>query len=353
MASRVNLVINDKMYGGWLDVSVSISIENLAGSFTLSLTDRWTGQDEQVVIRPTDSCVVLINDTVVITGYVDAVNLTLDGSNHTITITGRDKTADLIDCSIINGTGQYKNLNLQQIATRICEPFGIEVVATVNTGAIFTTFNVEQGSTAYESLQKLCSARQCLAMSDGSGNLLITRTGEIDASTPIVEGINMKSGTAAYDNSLRYNKYIVKGQLQGLDDGDVETTAGNMATSTDDGIARYRPLVVVADGQANSADCQKRADWERNTRKGRSRRYSVVTSSWLQALGGELWQLNQLVTLQSQALGVFDKLLIVGITFSLDTSGELTTLELTSPDAYMTIETLPVDEDLNPYLQVS
>lgn len=353
MASEVNLIINDRLYGGWLDVSVNLSIENLSGTFSLSLTDRWSGQDNAVVIKPTDSCVLTINGQVVITGYVDIVNLSIDSGNHTINISGRDKTADLIDCSVANGTGQYKNLSLEEIAQRLCAPFNIPVTATVNTGAIFPTFNIEQGATVYEALQKLCGARQCLAMSNGQGGLLITRAGDSEASTPLALGINIKSGTASYDYSVRFSDYICKGQLQGLDTADPDNISGNMAKSFDSGVVRYRPLVVIADGQANASDCQKRADWERSTRKGRSRRFSIVTAGWLQALGGELWQLNQLVTLQAESLGVFDKLLIASINFSLDESGEVTTLDLTSADAYLTSDfDIAPDEDSNPYLQV-
>lgn len=354
MASIVNLIINEREYGGWLSVGIKISIENLSGTFSLSLTDRWAGQDNVAVIKPTDSCVVTINGIVVITGYVDSVNLTLDGNNHTITVYGRDKTADLIDCSVASGTGQYKNLTLEEIASRICAPFNIPVVSTVDTTAIFPTFNIEQGATAYEALQKLCGARQCLAMSNGQGSLLITRAGDTEASTPLAEGINIKSVTSTYDNSLRFSIYIVKGQMQGTDStDDVDNISGNMAVSSDSGVVRYRPLVIVADGQANAADCQRRADWERSTRIGRARRFSVVTAGWLQAIGGDLWQLNQLVTLKSESTGVYDKLLIASIEFTLDESGELTTLELAPADAYLTSDfDIAPDADTNPYLQI-
>lgn len=349
----VRLTINDTSYDGWLSVNVTTSIENLSGTFSLSLTDRWSGQDTAVVIKPTDSCTLSINGQIVITGYVDVVNLNLDANNHGITVTGRDKTADLIDCCVANGTGQYKNLTLSEIAKRLCAPFNIPVISAVDDGAIFPTFNVEQGATVYETLQKLCGARQCLAMSNGLGSLLITRAGDSEASTPLAQGINIKSGSAAYDNSLRFSQYICKGQLQGADTEEADEIAGNMAMSVDDGVIRYRPLVIVADGQASKADCQKRADWERSTRRGRSRRFSIVTAGWLQELGGDLWQLNQLVTLKSEALGVFDKLLIASINFTLDENGELTTLDLTSADSYLTSDfDVAPDADSNPYLQV-
>lgn len=347
--SEVTLLINSTQYSGWKTVSIDTSIETLSGTFNLNLTSR-TGQNIPVNIKPMDECSVAIDGNVLITGYVDIVNLAIDATTHTIQIVGRDKTSDLIDCSVINGTGQYKNLKLEQIVTRICEPFGISVTTDVTTGDPFVTFNIEQGSTAIEAIQKLCNARQCLAMSDGQGGVLITRAGNAQTGTPLIEGINIKSGTANYDYSQRFSQYVVKGQVQGLDTLDVNSISGNMASAIDPGVIRYRPFVVVADGQANRSDCQKRAAWEYSTRKGRSRRFSISTNGWLEALNQkELWRINRIVFVQSNALAVYDKLLIVGINYSLDESGETTTLSLTSADAYLTAPSLSVDPDLNPY----
>lgn len=350
--SDVTLKINDTLYGGWKQVSVTTSIENLSGTFQLSVSDKWAGQTDVAVIKPTDSCELSIDGQVIITGYVDRVYISLDGGNHTITVNGRDKTADLIDCSVVGGTGQFKNLTLVQIIERICDPFGITVSSDVNVGDVFKTFNIEQGASAYDSIQKICQARACLAMSDGAGGLLITRAGSAQNATPLVQGVNILTGTAEYDYSYRYSQYICKGQLQGIDGDSADVIAGNTAKSFDDGLGRYRPLVVIFDGQATPQNCQTRADWERNTRKGRSRRFTISVAGWLQPISGKLWALNQQITLKSDVLGVFDKLLIASVSFDLSDGGEITTLELTSPDAYLTDLSAPVNINQNPYLVV-
>lgn len=351
MAADISLLINNRLYGGWVAASVDLSIENLAGNFNLAITDKWAGQANAVVIKPTDSCVLYIDNEVIITGYVDIVNITFDSNNHTIQIIGRDKTADLIDCAIINGTGQYTNLKLEQIITRLCEPFGIKVTAAVNTGDVFDTFNVEQGSTVYENMYKLCTSRQCLAMSDGKGGVLITRAGSEQAQSGLIEGSNILAGNVSYDNSQRYSQYYVKGQQQGSDTLDVDSIAGNLAIATDSGVVRYRPLVVVADGQASKQDCVSRANWELNTRIGRSRRFSISVVGWQQE-NGSIWKVNQLVFTRSDALGVYDQLLIAGINFSMDENGQIATLTLTPQDAYLTLQTSAVDIASNPYLTV-
>lgn len=349
MAADVSLLINNRLYGGWLSATVELSIEALAGKFNLAVTNRWAGQENAVVIKPGDACVLYIDGETIITGYVDIVNITFDSNNISIQIIGRDKAADLIDCASIEGTGQYKNLKLEQIVTRLCQPFGINVSADVDTGDPFKTFNVEQGSTAYESIYKLCTARQCLAVSDGVGGIVITRAGSSQASSSLIEGSNIKGANVSYDNSQRYNQYLVKGQVQGTDQLDIDSITGNLAIARDSGVVRYRPLVVVADGQASKQDCASRANWELNTRIGRSRRFAVNVVGWQQE-NGNIWRLNQLVFTRSATLGVYDQLLIAGITFSVNESGQVTTLTLTARDAYLTMQTDAVDIEANPYM---
>lgn len=346
--SEIGLIIADKIYGGWKSVNVDLSMENLSGTFNLVLTDRWAGQTQVADINPHDSCTLTIDGDVILTGYVDIVNLSIDATNHQVQIAGRDRAADLIDCTSNTSTGQYKNLNVPQIIERLCEPFGIGVSIDIEAGDPIPTFNIEQGATIHEIIQKLCNARGCLAISDGLGGIKITRAGSEKLSCPLVHGLNILSGQGSRDYSQRFSMYVVKGQTQAIDEQDVDATAGNVATVNDTDIARYRPMTFVADGQASRDDCAKRATWELTTRRGRSRRFTITTNGWRQPLNGELWSINKLVYLESAPLRVADTFLIVGINFSLSDNGEITTLSLAPADAYAVLD-VPVELNSKPY----
>ena len=69
--SDLRLVVNGKKYGGWKSVRVTRSIESIAGSFELDVSDRWAGQGEIWPIYEEDACRVEIDGTTVIDGYVD------------------------------------------------------------------------------------------------------------------------------------------------------------------------------------------------------------------------------------------------------------------------------------------
>jgi prophage tail gpP-like protein len=344
--SQINLNINGAVHTGWKAVQVKLSMDNLSGAFHLDITDKW-GSNTLLnpvarEIKPADACTVDIEGETVITGYIDKVSPSYDSLTHGISVDGRDKAGDLVDCSIINGTGQYKGLKLEQIAQRICEPFGIPVITNIDTGKKFDTFNIEQGMTAFEAIQKMCKMRRCLAISDGKGRVLITRAGTDTASTPLLEGQNILAASADYDFTERYRQYVCKGQKQGDDNSSINNIRANKGVVTDEFVPRYRPLLVVADGQADGLTCFERAVFEAAVRRGKSRKFNVTVVGWLQA-DGSLWGINKLVQIESKWLGVLDTLLIAEVNFKIDQNGETTELTITSPEAYL----MPADKTLS------
>lgn len=324
------LTIGGSQITGWKSVEATISMEHLSGSFSLVMSDHSGAED----ITPGAACTLSINGSVVITGYVDKVNPKYDKDTHEIHISGRDKAADLIDSSVINPPFQYKGLPIDQIIQRIASPFGINVSKKTDTGETLPTYNIDQGAKAFETIQKLCKGRQCLAISDGKGNIEITRAGANGGATALIEGQNIQSGSAEYDISKRHSKYVVKGQRQGDDNTSIASIAENKAEVEDEFVNRYRPLLVVAPGQANSSDATQRARWEAGTRSGKSRRLTIIVSGWQQA-GGSLWQTNTIVPVIAPKLFCNDSLLLCQVKFKMDdNTGQITELTLVSPEAY-------------------
>ena len=68
MASDVRLIVNGVRYGGWKDIRVTRSIESIAGSFALEVTDRWAEQTESWPIAEESECRVEIDGEAVING---------------------------------------------------------------------------------------------------------------------------------------------------------------------------------------------------------------------------------------------------------------------------------------------
>jgi prophage tail gpP-like protein len=333
MSGVVELKVKGGIFSGWERMEIKTGIEQIAGTFQLDITERWPGQDTPTPIMPGFDCEVLLDGATVITGYVDSSDLSYDENSHTVSIAGRDKTGDLVDCSAVYKTGQWANRDLFQIAVDICKPFKINVIKQADVGAPFSHgFSLNDGERAFEALDRMARMRAVLLVSDGLGNLIITRAGQQRVATDLVEGVNIKRAQGKFDWKERFRQYVIKGQHRVTDGETVDAAAGPSGKAADTVITRYRPLLVLAEDQGHIASLAQRAEWEKNVRIGRANRATITVQGWSHADG--LWRPNSLVRLRSPMLYADIDLLIAQVTYKLDSNGTTTELELCRPEAF-------------------
>lgn len=340
----VILQVNGANYSGWETVSVTLGIEQIAGSFDLTVTERWPNQPQAWRIGLGDACRVLIGKDTVISGYVDDFDPGYDKQSHSIKITGRDKTGDLVDCAALHQSGEWRNASLTRIANDLCSPFGIKVVAAVDVGKPFGSFAIWHGETAFEALDRAAKMRGVLLVSDGLGNLMLTRAGTARIATPLVKGKNIERASGQFSWKDRFSQYLVKGQSPArVATWDSPSAVADepkhhfqtKASVTDPAITRYRPHVTIA-YQGDGSTYQDRAVWERNIRRGKGSRISYTVSGWEHSAG--IWLPNRLVQVQDEFMGYDGDLLISQVRFSLtESEGSQTELEVCLPEAFQLI----------------
>ncbi|WP_374342564.1 phage baseplate assembly protein [Azonexus sp.] len=328
------LQVEGAFYGGWKIVRVTRSIEQLAGTYELEITERWPGQPTASPMKPGQKCRLLLDGQSVITGHVDIVAPDYDAARHKIRIIGRDKTADLVDCSAIYKTGQWSKVKLDQLARDLVAPYGIKVIVEADVGAAFPSWNIQEGESVFETLERAARLRAVLLTSNPDGDLVIARAGKERIDQALVEGRNIKAARAEFSWKERYSSYIVKGQGRLGEDGDSAHSAPS-AKVADEVVSRHRPLIVLAEAHSQNATLRDRAEWERNVRRGRAARGSITVQGWKHT-GGQLWQPNTLVSVTSPMLWLDNaEMLIVGCTYTLDEqNGTLTELAIAKPEAF-------------------
>lgn len=328
------LYVGGTIYGGWRRISVQRSIEQIANGFELSVTERWPGQSVSRPIKPGEKCQLKLDGQTVITGYVDDSEPEFSSQAHSLAVRGRDATGYLVDCSAIYKTGQWANATLDRIARDLCAPFGIKVKVETDVGAALPSFNVEEGETVFDCIERAARSKAVLLVSDGEGNLVITRAGTQRCNTTLAEGENILAGRGQFSWKDRYSVYTVKGQERGSDEFYGEHAASPSATVRDDAITNHRPLIVLSGSHGAGATLRDRAEWERNVRMGRGNRGSITVQGWRDG-SGALWQPNTLVTVTSPMLWLnAAEMLIVGCTYTLDDSGTMTTLSIARREAF-------------------
>ena len=325
----LQLKINNRVFSGWISATVTRGLRQASATFDLSLTDRWDGQ--QWAIRPYDSCELVYNNQTLVNGYVDSSSISYDDESHDITVTGRSKTADLVDCSV--ASKQFNNQKIESIAQSLADPFGVKVTANVNTGDRIRSWKPDEGTSVFEAIEDLARLNALLITDNSNGDLLLTQAGTDRAPANLESGVNILSASGLFDVRDRFSDYIVKGQQKASDDIDAETAAHVVATIKDAGVTRYRPLILLAEEQVNTKVAQKRGQWEMNSRLGRSQVVTMTVQGW--QVNNVFWSPNQLVRVKDPVLGVEAELLIASVQYLLDgSSGTTCRLELMPIEAF-------------------
>ncbi len=331
---EIALVLDGQAYLGWTEIAIDRGIDTLVGSFDLALTAKERTGIEDWPLRSGKACEIRLGGQTLISGWIDRVERSLDAGDRNVRVTGRDKAADLVDCSAANVPGSWRNLKLDAIAQEIAAPFGVELEIVGDTGKALTRFALQQGETAWAALERMARYRGLILFSLGDGRVRIGNPDSGARSGRLAEGANLKSIESFIDVSERFSAYIVKGQASGDDRRHGKAVAQVSGGAKDDAITRYRPLIVVGEEQSDGANLKQRAQWEKTTRKGRGAGVRAVVPGWF-ADGGVVWQPGARAECISRSAAVGGEWLIERVLLS-RSNDQGTTCELTlvPPDAW-------------------
>ncbi len=345
MANTIELTLGNTTYSGWKKLDVTRSIEDMSGQFSLGITVK--NDDSPLVLKPGSACLLSMNSQRVITGYVDSVEVSISGDERTITLSGRDKTGDLVDCAAVHGKGQWRNVSIETIAKDLCQPFGVTVrwqVQDATAATVFRQWQIEPGETVFDNLSRAARHRGVIITSNATGDLVfITAASQSVASLVLGKSTGIGIKILSLDTSLswqeRFSVYRVKGaSAAGGQWGETQTATQSTAVymdTKDPDITRYRPTIIIADDNMTNAKGTARAQWEQKRAMAHSIKATATVQDWVKPTG-ELWQTNEMVQLNATPAGFTDEaLLIVSVNFTLDNEGgTVTRLELMPRDGF-------------------
>jgi prophage tail gpP-like protein len=270
---RVRLRVVGKDYVNWTTVDISYGIETAARSFAFTAT-----QPDQSTVSPVDFQLgdpfeLFVgqrpNETKLITGFIDAIAPSYDANSSSIAVTGRSKTADLVDCSVI-GKHRFNNRFIEHIAATLAEPYGVNVVVGNGvTGEPIRKFVPEQGESVYDAIERACRLRGLLIFDDADGNLILWQS--TPGAFPLQLGAqlrrggeraNILDGSGSFDASNVYSEYRCKGQTAATDFDFGAAASNNQGIASDAGLGRTRIKIIPAESGANKARCAARAAWD-------------------------------------------------------------------------------------------
>ena len=346
MSNTVTLRTDGRLFTGWTSVSVTRSIESVAGYFELGVNVP-PGTDLSG-LAPGKAFTLEIGGQIVCTGYIDSRRRQMTADSMKITVAGRDKTADLIDCAAVYSGGQWKNRTLEQIARDLCAPYGVTVrweLSDKESSAVFPGFTLDHSETVYEALVRASRARGVLMTSNAAGELVFSRAAST-ATDELVLGENLLTLDFEEDFRDRFSEYTVKGYARANgaegDDIDAKSIVSRKGTATDSDVTRYRPMIIIADSKITAKDAQARALREQRRRLAKSITFEAEIDGWTRK-DGQLWMPNLLVTIDASKYAIkTTELLVSKVNLILnDQDGLKTRVSLSPREGFL----VPVESD--------
>jgi len=356
--NSMSLEVNGITYDGFTSASASKSMIDICGAYSFNISVF--NDLEKFPIKLRSECRVLVNGQPFITGYVEAINVDYSSNEHQIAISGRDKTCDIVDNTIGNDLTFSAGISLQNIIKKTLKSFGLDNSITVSSTVDLDVFDSTElgnissqiGETAFDFIEKYAKKRQVLIMSDGDGNIVLTRvTGnEHKLNTVLTSSLNYQStilnASITYDDTKRFHKYILSAQknvmsgiVEDVSAVDNKTIVSMSAIAYDKDIrpTRIYNLLQHDDSYNSQSDLQERAQWESNHRMASGFKYSAVVQGFSPINDPQLiWQPNMLVIVNDEYCNIPGQLLLIkSVSFKYDVSGgSTTTLELIDKDGY-------------------
>lgn len=337
----IEITVNGDPFTDFVAASVRVSLETLANDFSFTASakveERAVALGETRVQSPLkqgDAVTVRVQGVKVMTGFIDEVNGSDAEGGHMVTYTGRDKTGDFIDSTIdiLPDIRASSALTLKRVIETVVEHVGTEIGVIDNLNpapfnAAEDILGAQVGDPAVDFVMIYARKRQALLTSDGDANIVITQSSPIDSGAALqrIQGANdnnILTQSWAINASLRFNKYVRRGQLDPralnlAGDTSAETVENQSGIAEDSEVRVGRQNIVVESESYSSGQLQDRAKWAKQLAQAKATRFNcTVVGHTLPGATTDLWTINTLVQINSDVADISRKMLINTATFS-------------------------------------
>jgi prophage tail gpP-like protein len=323
------VLVNGQRYTAFMRAQVRAGFNEAARAFELTVAAEPNGAVTAAIFRAGTPVSVYATDTLLMQGFVDQYRPHLAAHDASIVVTGRSKSADLIDSDADHPTGFFQNKDPQQIGAELAQEYG----ATFKTDQTLTKLDqylITPGETIFRAVEKMTRKQGMTLAGTAEGDINITAPKGQRHAGGLFEGRNILVGNADHNWSNRHSKYSIKGQRAV---GHGARRLHMVAKTTDSAVSRHRHKTVIHDDDGTIDDLKKRVTNRRNRAAGNALKASISVQGFRDE-GGKVWEPGFLVWTESQFLDIAQDMLIEAADYSQSEQGTITLLSLVDPRAY-------------------
>jgi prophage tail gpP-like protein len=317
--------------GNWTafeEFHVHAAYNKAARSFTIEVAAELGGAATNAVFKNGTPVTISANGDLLLTGYVDCREPSFAAKKAIISVSGRSKSADLVDGAAEHQTGYFENQDPLQIAQAVSSEYEPKWESDQQLEKV-DQYQITPGETCFRCVEKLARQQGMTITGTPEGNAKITK-GAQGRNGPLIEGRNILAATAHHNTRNRHQKIVVRGQRP-FGHGDQNTQIE--ATETDSAVQRHRTAIIIQDEDTTQDRAQKRAKNRKNRAAGNGTKATIAVQGFHDD-GGQLWAPGNLTWTESEFLDLSQDMLIECVDYRQNDGGSIATLQLVDPRAY-------------------
>jgi len=341
--NELELRINGKKFVFWTEATITRSLDGM-DQFGFSTPMNTTDSDFRNTFRPFSypSLEVWIDDELIFTGTGVDIRPQLSDNSRVLSVSGYSQPGVLNDCtpSVAAFPTEFNQQTLSEIASTLCEPFGIFVDSSGLSGeTLLKRSRLESDQKILPFLIKLAKQQGLFLTNTEKGFLKfiepITVKGSERGAAPSSPVARLVQGQPPLkDVSVSFNPQEYYSDITALKPS-VLGLEGKKRTVKNERLAGVlRPLVFIA-VDSDEGSMQKAAQSKMGRMFGNAVSYAVELPTWRDPQG-DLWKKNTIVNLLAPDVMVYKEtaLLIRAVEFFKDSDSETATLNLVLPEAF-------------------
>lgn len=335
--SKIFLEVEGVKYEGFTDIAVNSALENFSSSFSFSTTVKENSLGViQNDLKLGQEARVFVDERLVITGYIESLDVSYSAGSHSINVSGRDIGGDLIDSSILQKS--YKQRDFERLINLVLVDNGYLIKVVNNVGTLTLepteTIKTEQGDSVFDFLDRYAKKLQTLLKINSSGDLEIIREDSEVVKNFLINDFTQNNNILSANlNLTSVNRFNVI-EVYSQDNNKTHTKTGisQKGTATDSNIRTTRRKIITMETASQSKSLNSLAEWNVNLRRAKGSRYSCKVLGFYS--GDDIWQPNKLVNIVDYTAQVKGNFLIQGVEFSQSLQGSFTTLDIVERGAF-------------------
>lgn len=250
-------------------------------------------------------------------------------NEYTVQLTCRGKTKVLVDSSHQHPTTNFKNTTDKQVATKLCEPWGIEIEWTGEEIKL-DRYRLRDGAIVFDELSRICREQCHFMYETRDGKLRCTDDIGPTQGEPLILGTNILTFSAEQSEDNSKSQLKIKGQRTRRDVWGEAAVLPGVKEMRDEWVQTFIPTIVMHYGDGSPEALERRGRFEANKRSSASKNVTIEVFH-VQTTSGEPWDIGQLHYVEVPPEGIFDEMECTELTYTVQNDSTINTKLTMSP----------------------